>query len=242
MKIVHLGAISTGIVIILGIVMVIPPFLQPSPPLIVALAFSVVDENGASAWCDDLSSILKKHNLKATVFVTGRIADLYPDCVTVFPENVDIGSQTYDYVSLGSISDYTGQLEEVTHGKQAIDDAGKLSSKVFRAPYGYTDENIYSLLNRSGILADFSYDNQYNKYYNGQFIKFELDSYEGQKHTVDFFRSLPTTKPVLIHFDNSASVVDIDDFISSFKSRHISFVNTSELTGIDLTVRQGEMI
>lgn len=240
MKIVHVGAISTGTVILLGILMVIPPFIQPSPPLRIALAFSVVDENNALNWCHDLSRVLEKYDVKATVFVTGRIADLYPNCVRDFSNSVDIGSQTYHYVSLTTINDYAAQLDEIKRGKEAVDRAGKLSSKVFKAPYEETNENIYSFLSRSGILADFSYDHQYNKYYQGQFIKFNLDEYDGNEHNTDFFRSLPVTNPVLITFDDSTPVEKIDDFISNLKSHHIVFVSASELTGIELTVRQGE--
>ncbi|HSD05065.1 MAG TPA: polysaccharide deacetylase family protein [Nitrosopumilaceae archaeon] len=239
MKIVHVGAISTGIVILLGIVMVIPPFIQPSPPLKVAFAFSAIDENNALNWCRDLSQVLEKYDIKATVFVTGRIADLHPNCVRGFSDNIDIGSQTYHYVSLTTINDYEAQLDEIKQGKEAVDRAGKLSSKVFRAPYGTTDENIYSLLRSSGILADFSYEYQYNKYYQGDFIKFDLNEYDGNEHDTDFFRSLPVTNPILITFDDSTPVEKIDDFISKLKSRHIVFVNASELTGIELTIRQG---
>lgn len=240
MKIVQVGAISTGIVIALGIAMVIPPFIRPGPPLTVLLTFSVLDENNAPDWCRDLSSVLKKHDIKATVFVTGRLADLYPECVTVFPDDADVGSQTYHYVSLALIPDYAVQLEEIKQGKQAVDSAGKLSSKLFKAPYGSTDENIYSLLSRSGIVADFSSNNQYNKYYDGQFIKFNLSTYDGKNHSVDFFRTLPVTEPVLIYFDNLTPVEKIDGFISKLKSRHIVFVDASELTGVDLTVRKGD--
>lgn len=240
MKIVHVSAIATAVVIVLGIVLVIPSYLQPRQPLVVLLSFSIVNDKNVPRWCTDLSSVLEKYDVKATIFVTGKVAERYSECITAFSNNIDVGSQTYNYVELTSIKDYTAQLNEVKNGKLAVDDAGGIDSKLFKAPYGATDENIYSLLNRSGILADFSYKNQYNKYHDGEFIKFDLTAYDGSAHSVDFFRALPVDKPILINFDNSIPIEKIDGFISMLKSRQILFVDASELTGINLTVKQGD--
>lgn len=244
MKLVHLAAISTSIVVVLGIAMVLPAFTRTpyyTPPLLVMLSFSVVDDTNIPDWCNDLSSVFKKYGIKATVFFTGKVADKHPECVTVFANNIDIGSQTYSYVDLTEIPDYTIQLEEVRNGKQAVDYAGKLYSRVFKAPYGSTDDNIYSLLSRSDIVADFSYDDQYNKYYNDHFIWFDLAVYEGNNHSADFFHTLEVAEtPAVINFDNSTPVEQIDRFISELKSGNVRFVNASEITGIELTVREGE--
>jgi len=241
MKIIQVSAISTGTVILLGIAMVIPAFLQPTQQLLVLLSFDVLDQGNTPEWCKELSSVLSKHNVKAVVFVAGKTADQYPECVSGFSNNVDIGSQTYDYVELASIHDYAAQLEQVKSGKIAVDRAGNLDSKVFKAPFGATDENIYSLLSSSGILADFSYQTQYNKYYKDQFIKFDLDSYEGLEESTEYYQKLkPEEGPVVINFDNHTPTEKIDQFVSKLKSSHIRFVSASELTGIDLTVKEGE--
>ena len=241
MKIVQVGAISTGTVIILGIAMVIPAFLQPTQQLLVLLSFNIQDDENTPQWCKELSSVLTKHNVKATVFVTGKVAEEYPECVLVFSNKVDIGSQTYDYVDLTSINNYAEQLDEIKNGKAAVDKAGNLDSKLFKAPFGATDDNIYSLLGSSGILADFSYQNQYNKYYIDKFIKFDSTSYEGSQKSANYYQSLkPEQGPVFINFDNQIPIEKIDQFVSGLKSPHIRFVSASELTGIDLTIKKGE--
>lgn len=237
MKIVQLGAIATGTVIILGISMVVPAFMQSNHPLLVLLSFNIIDDVNLPVWCNQLSSVLKNNNVKAIVFVPGKIAQEHPECVSELPNTVDIGSETYDYVSLTSIQDYAVQLEEVQRGKNAVDAAGKIESKVFKAPHGTTDQNIYSLLSRSGILADFSYDNHYNKYYNEQFIKFNLTSYDGIYYSVDFFHSLPVSDPVLINFNNSTPIEQITSFIIHLKSPDVKFESASDLTGLELTKR-----
>ena len=240
MKIVHVGIISTAIVIALGIGIVLPPYLPQSKPLVVLLSFDIANKDNLPQWCNQLSSVLDRQNVKATIFVTGKVASQYPKCVSAFSNRNDVGSQTYDYVNLTSIDDYTVQLKEVKNGKQAVDASANIDSRLFKAPYGVTDENIYSLLNRSGILADFSYTNQYNKYYNGEFIKFNATTYDGITHSADFFHTLSSDNPVLINFDNSTPVENIDKYISQLKSKHILLIDASELTGINLTINQGE--
>lgn len=239
MKLVHVGAISTGTVIILGIVMVVPAFFPPIQKSPILLTFNISDDQNLPTWCDQLSSVLKKYDTKAVVFVSGRIAQEYPQCVKNFSDKVDIGSSTFDYLQLTTIPDYSKQLDEIQKGKSAIDTVGKLNSKLFKAPYGSVDGNIYSLLTRSGILADFSYHDQYNKYYNGQFIKFDLVSYDGNKITSTFINGLESKGIISINFDNSTPVEKIDDFISKLDLGKIKFFNASDITGLDLTNRGG---
>ena len=204
------------------------------------LVFSVLEVGNFSEWCHNLASFLKTYDIKATVFFTGKIAEQNPECVADFPTSTDIGSQTYSYVDLQSISDYTLQLEEVERGKQSVDQAGNLYSRVFRAPYGSTDENIYSLLNRSDIVADFSYEQQYNVFYNGQFIRFDLTTYNGSQYPPEFFLSLPkAAAPQVVIFDNTTPFTQIKELILKLKTGEIRFVNASEITGLELTQRGG---
>ncbi len=238
MKIVHVGAIITGIVITLGVLLIVPEFLRPNPTQPILLSFNITNEQNLPNWCHELSSVLTKYNAKAAVFLIGKVAERHPDCVTVFSNDVDIGSESYDYVSIPSISDYSTQLEEVKNGKSAVDKAGNLDSKLFRSPYGATDVNIYSLLNRSNFLADFSYNGQYNKYYDGKFLKFDLVTYNGTKYYTSFFRHIPQDEPVLVNFDNSTPISQIDAFISEFKSQNFHFVSATDLTSLDLTVHE----
>src|SRR3990172_4815679 len=241
MKMIHVSAIATGIVIVLGIFMVIPPYIKPTSAKVFLLSFSV-SEDVEQSWCDNLASTIKKHNVGATIFFSGKVAEKNHECVKTFPDNVDIGSQMYHYVSLASLSDYTKKLEEIQRGKKAVDTAGNLNSKLFKAPYGNTDDNIYSLLTRSNITVDFSYDDQYNKYYDGKFLKFELESYDGLSHTPEFFHNLITNEQIVINFDSSIPVSYVDNFISKMKSRSTHFIDASELTLLPLTIRNGGMI
>ena len=244
MKLGHLGAIVTTMVITIGVVMAVGPAYMhtvnhySSPP--VMLSFSVVSSLNVPGWCNDLASVLSEHKVKATVFVTGQVAEEHPECVTRFAsQGIDVGSQTYRYVDLTSVSDYSYALEEVRQGKMAVDQAGKIDSRLFRAPYGATDQNIYSLLSSSNITADFSYDNQYNKFENGQFIRYDLVTCDCGNLSPDAVtRLLDADHPIMVEFGNSVPVSNIEGFIVALKSDdRVKFVSASELAGRNLTVK-----
>ena len=241
LKLKFVATIVTVLVIVIGLAMISPLYLRQfevNAKERVMLTFSVLESAGAVEWCKNLSSTLNTYNMPATVFIVGKIAEQYPQTVLSFGDNVDIGSQTYNDTNLTTISDYTVKLEEVQNGKAAVDTAGHINSKVFRAPYWATDQDIYSLLSRSGILADFSYKNQYNVYLNGQFIKFDASTYEGRDYAPDYFLTRnKTSLPLIIDFDNTYSISKIESYLSRLKTGDFDFVNGSELVGMTLTTR-----
>jgi peptidoglycan/xylan/chitin deacetylase (PgdA/CDA1 family) len=245
MKLVHLGAIATTAIIVIGVTMAAGPAylhtLQHSKSPPVMLSFSVADDRNASKWCNDLASMLEKHEVKATVFVTGEIANKHPECVASFlQKRFDVGSQTYSYANLTSMDDYLKALEEIKNGKLAVDNAGNIDSRLFKAPYDSTDQNIYSLLSRTNITADFSYKTQYNTYENGQFVKFSLvtcDCTDLSTETVAHLQQVGY--PVMVEIDNTVPVTYIENFIVTLKSdSNVQFVNASELTGQVLTIQR----
>lgn len=240
MKLLVAATFSTILIIVAGFLIIFPLFTQ-SPPdnrQQIMLSFSVTESEGSVNWCEKLSFILKNHDLSATVFFVGKVAEENPECVSFFDDKVDVGSQTFTNINLSAISDYSIQLEEVTRGKLAVDAAGKLYSRIFKAPNGAVDENIYSLLSRSDILADFSYNNQYNIFVDGQFLKFDTKVYYAKTVSPAFILNLEkTTKPLIIHFDSDCSIEMISNFISNLSDESFVFVNASEITNLNLTLR-----
>ena len=202
------------------------------------LSFDVNNNENHSLWCSELASVLNEENVKATIFFSGKIAEKNPELLAYFGDGIDIGSQTYNYVDLTSVSDFSVQLQEVQKGKQAVDLAGNLFSRVFRAPYGATDENIYYLLSQSDIIADFSYSQQYNLFQNGQFLKYDAINYNGSLDSVELISNNPKPSPLyIITFDSSYSIQQILAVISGLKEAEVQFVNASDVTGVDLTGR-----
>ncbi len=235
------ATIATLIVAVAGFVMISPLFFQPGggePKQKVLLSFSVSPYAGAAGWCRDLSALLNAHDVGAVVFITGETAEQHPECVSYFSRKVDIGSRTYSNTDLTSIADYSLKLREVEKGKQAVDAAGHLNSAAFSAPFGATDQDIYSLLSRSGIMADFSYENQYNVYEDGQFVRYGAAVYAGRDYPPDYFPALENkAEPMIITFDDTDSVQSIERFLSGFDMDRFQLVNASELVGFVLTER-----
>ncbi len=235
MKLVHIGIISTSLVIIAGISLVAPALIIPNMPVThtILLSFEIKNTDNLPEWCNDLAARVKKEDLKGVIFIPGEIAREFPECVNLFGKNFDIGSSTIRYTSLESQLDYQNQLDVIKNGKYLLDKAGNLDSKIFKAPYGYTDQNIYSLLTKSGIIADFSYDKQYNYYQNGQFIKYNLQEIS-KDSKID---NADKTTPLLINFDNTDSIESIFESIDLIKKQNVVFKSPSEVVGNQLTVR-----
>jgi peptidoglycan/xylan/chitin deacetylase (PgdA/CDA1 family) len=229
------GIIVTGILILTGIAILLPVYFPKRVQPILMLSFNIINNENLPQWCNGLYRILQKHEIKATIFITGKVVDTFPKCMSLFSSNsnIDIGSSTYNYTDLVNILDYSKALTEVQKGKHAVDNAAKINTSLFKAPYGSTDQNIYSLLTRSGIIADFSYTNQYNIYENGQFIRYDLKAYNGSNTTglVHNIISSKGNEPILINFDNSIATSHIDSFIDDIRSQieNIHFTNPSEI-------------
>jgi len=236
MKLVYLGAISTSIVLILGMAMVVPAFMFPtttdSEKLKVLVQLEIKENSNLPYWCSDFREKLEQNPIKSVVFLTGKIAENYPECIFLV-EGVDIGSQGYQYRHIPEITDYLQQLSQIQNGKRAIEAYGGVDSKLFKAPYGETDQNIYSLLTRSGILGDFSSEEQYNLYLDGQFVKYELLTIEN----VIELESKNGNQIATFSFDNSKSVNSIFNTIDEIRRHDVQFVNPSDLYGKPLTTR-----
>lgn len=237
--------IATAIIVITGLTMISPLFLRPhnfqtQQEKRIMLVFSVVESANAEKWCRELAVLLDIYNLPASVFFTGKIAERYPQSVSAFRTNVDVGSGTYSYVNLTGITDYSMKLHEVNTGKSKVDEAADIYTRSFKAPFGAVDQDIYSLLSRSDIFADFSYTGQYNLYQDGKFVKYEAITYEAKDYFSDFFTALPQAPvPIIIFVDNTFPISDIKAAITNLKNDEFEFVNASELTGYTLTARGG---
>ncbi len=236
MKLVYLGAISTSIVLIAGMAMVIPAFIFSTPheseKIKLLVQIEIKEDKNLPIWCLDFLERLEKNPIKTTVFLTGKVAESHPECI-ILSDNVDIGSQSFQYENIPKILDYQQQLSQVQKGKRMIESSSGIDSKLFKAPYGATDQNIYSLLSRSGIVADFSSKEQYNLFIDGQFIKFDLQTVENVKE----LENIDATNLVTFSFSNSDSVDSIFSIIDETQKHNVEFVNPSDLYGEKLTIR-----
>ena len=235
------GAIITAFVIVIGVVLLYPALHldKLNEKNMVLLTFNIINSTNMPTWCDDLSKFLHENNIHSTIFITGIMADTYPNCVVNFNKDNDIGSMSYSYDTITSIPSNTDRLNHIREGKSAVDKQGKLNSTIFRAPRGIVDENIYSMLTQSHILADFSYNDHYNVYTDGLsgkiFYRFPMTSLGNISDSKLSGRD--ENVPLMVNFYNYDSVQKIQEFINSISKNPHRFVTASELTGMELTIR-----
>ena len=235
------GIIATVIFVAIGTILILPAYLrgaessQKVPRIL--LSFSINSDQNMPQWCQDIAVLVNNNHLKAVVFFSGKTAEKYPDCVRAFNDEVDIGSSTYSFARLSAERDYLDQLEDVRKGKATIDSVAGVNSKSFQAPFGHTDDNIYSLLSRNNITADFSSDKSYNAYNGTHFILYRLKTFDLGKFSVDAIESQIANKAfdyVRISTDSSVPVEKVTTLINAVKNE-ATFVNASEATETDLT-------
>lgn len=241
MKLKHAAIVATVIVLVGGFALISPLFLHAlkgKPQQGVMFAFIISDSKNAVEESRSISGVLGKRNLKASVFIPGEIAERHPEIISFFGDKADIGSQTYSNINLTTITDYSLKLQEVDRGKRAVDTAGSLNSMLFHAPSGATDQDIYSLLSRSGIFADFSYENQFNVYRNGQFEKYQAVTFMARNYSPNFFSTVSRISgPVIIYFQGDYPANDLETIISTLERQKVKFLTASDLAGFPLTIR-----
>lgn len=97
----------------------------------VALTF---DDGPDPQYTPALLKILKRHGAKATFFVLGRQAELYPDILReIVASGCEIGNHSYSHPSFWSVSP-SSRLREILSCERAV---GKSCKKYFRAPFGH---------------------------------------------------------------------------------------------------------
>jgi len=239
MKLSHVATITTALVIIVGICLISPMFFRvPSPKNQphVALFLYVTGEGNSTSWCREVGSHLGAET-KATVFFIGEVVDENPEIVSSFGPHVDWGSLTYHYRSLLSSDDYTAQLLEIQEGKMAVDAAVNVDSKLFAAPFGIVNNNIFSQLKRSGITADFSYSDHYNKLWNGTFITMPLKFVEGLNLKFGDLPKNANDPPTVIIFHSTTSSAQVIQTFQELKEAGFGLLSASDIVGFDLIER-----
>jgi hypothetical protein len=75
-------------------------------------------------------------------------------------------------------------------------------------------------------------------YLDNQFVKFDAVVYDGSTCSANSILTLKkSSAPILINFDSEYPAELISDFIGTLKTGQLDFVNASEMTGLNLTVR-----
>ncbi|MFI7637771.1 polysaccharide deacetylase family protein [Nonomuraea sp. NPDC049400] len=108
-------------------------------------------DDGPGATTPTLLKTLDKAGAKATFFLVGKQVELRPKVARqVLAQGHAIGNHTYSHASLTPLPD--GQiLDELKTTQSAIQQATGLRPKMFRPPYGDTDDRVLELAGEAGL-------------------------------------------------------------------------------------------
>ena len=117
-------------------------------PNTVALTF---DDGPSPIYTPQILAILKKYHIKATFFVVGSNAKLYPELIkAIHDEGHPINSHSMTHPMLTKISDKTLQYEVATPSL-IVDNIIGIKPLCLRYPFGMSNEHVRNVIRKNGM-------------------------------------------------------------------------------------------
>lgn len=194
-----------------------PFILKPQPDVdcakekCVALTF----DDGPGRFTERLLDQLKKDRVRATFYLLGENAPLYPQTLRrMAAEGHQLGNHTFDHKSLTSLSQ-DQVSNEVESSAQKIKDITGLVPDTMRPPYGARNQAVDALINVPLVLWD-------------------VDTLDWQHHdpkkTVDIAMSeVSDGSIILMHDIHESSVQAVPQLIAQLKKKGFNLVTVNEL-------------
>jgi cellulose synthase/poly-beta-1,6-N-acetylglucosamine synthase-like glycosyltransferase/spore germination protein YaaH/peptidoglycan/xylan/chitin deacetylase (PgdA/CDA1 family) len=205
----------------------------------VALTF---DDGPSSEWTPKILDILKQKGVKATFFVVGAQAQLYPSIVArEWRDGIEIGNHSFTHPNFAITSNERDRLE-INATQRIIETITGHSTTLFRPPYAIdveprTGEELHPIILASamhfisvGEMDDPQDWNLWKKSANGQLIR-----KTPQDIIHDVWRDRNLGNIILLHDsggDRSATVAALPVIIDMFKNAGYKFITLSELRGL----------
>ena len=190
--------------------------LNPGPSeKFIALTF---DDGPHHTNTPNLLKILKDYHVKATFFVVGERAELYPDVISqIAADGHEIGNHTWNHRNL---SKSTLKQAEKTLNKtdEVIKRLTSKGCKLVRPPYGAINKQVRNLLNDHGWHE----------------VMWDVDSRDWENKNSDavIWRIMKTITPgsiILMHDIHPYSITAMPTIIKTFKDCGYEFITVSEL-------------
>lgn len=104
---------------------------------------------------DNILNIFRKHNVSATLFVTGEVLEYCPDLVKKWSKDFEIGCHNYWHVQLDKI-DLPERERQIKNFVNLYKGVFGFSPKGFRAPRNVIDNHQFPILERYDFIYDAS--------------------------------------------------------------------------------------
>ncbi len=122
---------------------------------VVALSF---DDGPSVPYTEEILSVLRKHNVKATFYVIGQNAKEYPNLIKkIMAEGHDLGNHTMYHHPMKKQT-VQNMVQEIQSVDTVLRNLGYQGEITFRAPYGVTSPNLKEALkelNKRMVLFEF---------------------------------------------------------------------------------------
>lgn len=143
------------------------------------------EENGSFEGVEQLDRMLdvfKKHNVNATLFITGEVLERYSGLIKKWAEDFEIGCHNYTHIPLDKLDsvERERQLKDFIRLYQKIFNK---KPKGFRAPRNIIDNKQFPILEAYGFLYDSSVFPRY---------PWPVQQYEGYKGRAPIFPYYPS--------------------------------------------------
>lgn len=116
----------------------------------IALTF---DDAPDTLYTPKVLDILKKHNVKATFFVIGKLAEQHPDVVKrIAREGHVLGNHTYNHAQLKKLS-MDKFIEDIEKSEAALSPLAGYAPRLIRPPYGAVTDEELAWLKEAGYLT-----------------------------------------------------------------------------------------
>ncbi len=181
----------------------------------IAVTFDVAWENSNT---DQLISILKDNDAKATFFITGDWCDRYPDDVKKFFDaghEIENHSDKHPHVLGANVNDLIADTRECSRKIKML--TGEEPS-LYRAPYGEYDDSLITTLDGMGMKV----------------IQWDVDSVDWKKNSAADIKKkvLKGVKPgsiLLFHNDLENTTEALPEILSELKSQGYELVAVKDL-------------
>jgi len=104
---------------------------------------------------DNILNVFKKHNVPATLFVTGEVLEYAPDLVKKWAKDFEIGCHNYFHNQLNKI-DFIERERQIKNFVNLYKNVFGILPKGFRAPRNIIDNKQFPILSRYGFVYDSS--------------------------------------------------------------------------------------
>lgn len=104
----------------------------------------------------ELLDFFKSHDIEATFFTVGMLAEKYPKILGSIARKHELASHSYSHVRLDRLTRRQA-LDELQRSKAAVEKAAGKKVFGFRAPFFITRKDIHELLEKTGYKYDSSF-------------------------------------------------------------------------------------